>query len=111
MARKARRALFTDSESGKCSTISGSRIATFVPCWSKLAYLPRTAVGLAAVREVSGFFIEVSWGWSSEPGGPHIYRAAEEVLRWAYAGFWWGVGNFFCVGNKLVGRYTCGEGS
>jgi hypothetical protein len=27
MARKARRALFTDSESGKCSTISGSRIA------------------------------------------------------------------------------------
>src|SRR5258708_20439060 len=68
MARKARRALFTDSESGKCSTISGSRIATFVPCWSRLAYLPRTAVGLAAVPEVSGFFIEFSLGWSSEPG-------------------------------------------
>jgi hypothetical protein len=37
-------------------------------CWSKLAYLPRTAVGLAAVPEVSGFFIEFSLGWSSEPG-------------------------------------------
>jgi hypothetical protein len=40
----------------------------FVPCWSKLAYLPRTAVGLAAVPEVSGFFIEFSLGWSSEWG-------------------------------------------
>src|SRR5438270_10822605 len=67
MARKARRALFTDSESGKCSTISGSRIATFVPCWSRLAYFPRTVVGLAAVPEVSGCFIEFSLGWSSEP--------------------------------------------
>jgi len=44
------------------------KVATFVPCWSKLAYLPRTAVGLAAVSEVSEFFIEFSLGWSSEPG-------------------------------------------
>src|SRR6266702_5218592 len=41
IARKARRARFTDSESGKWGWRAGSMIATLVPLASRLVYLPR----------------------------------------------------------------------
>jgi hypothetical protein len=46
--------------------------------------LPRTAVGLAAGPEVSGFFLEFSLGWSSETGADDIEKTVCLITRWLW---------------------------
>ena len=63
--------------------LNGQRISArcSVSCWSRLAYLPRTAVGLAAVPEVSGFFLEFSLGWRSEPGADDTDKTVGFIMN------------------------------
>jgi len=63
----ARRALFTDSESGKWSCRAGSMTARFVPLGSWLKYLPRMPLlksmsGRSASGSGLGDFFIGGWG-------------------------------------------------
>jgi hypothetical protein len=48
----------------------------------QVGILAATAVGLAAVPEVSGFFLEVSFGWSSEPGADDMDNTVCFIIWW-----------------------------